>query len=230
MKYVLDTIVGMNVFVLCTGRCGSTTFAEACSHVENYSSSHESRIGKIAGRTKYPENHIEVDNRLSWFLGRLEKQYGNEAFYVHLKRDRDETAESLRKGSYHHGVVEAYRKRLIWHPNKSLEKKPKEICRHFYDTVNLNIRQFLNTKKKKMDFQLKTAKEDFKKFWSRIGATGDLSASLKEWDRKYNALSSDNTSEEHVPNGSTDRTALPVRAARKARRVLQKFPSFLRNA
>ena len=56
----------MNVFVLCTGRCGSTTFACACRHIENYTAAHESR-SHLAGpeRFAYPEDHIEVDNRLS---------------------------------------------------------------------------------------------------------------------------------------------------------------------
>lgn len=31
----------MNVFVLCTGRCGATTFHRACEHIENYSAGHD---------------------------------------------------------------------------------------------------------------------------------------------------------------------------------------------
>ncbi len=64
------------------------TFIQACKHISNFSSSHESRCGLLAeARLDYPENHIEADDRLSWFLGRLDKQYGNSAFYVHLKRN-----------------------------------------------------------------------------------------------------------------------------------------------
>ncbi|MCS3662077.1 hypothetical protein [Salinibacter ruber] len=85
----------MNVFVLCTGRCGSTTFARACEHIENYSAAHESRAGKIKGRVNYPARHIEVDNRLSWFLGRLDEVYGDDLFYVHLRRNPRATAESF---------------------------------------------------------------------------------------------------------------------------------------
>lgn len=45
----------MNVFVLCTGRCGSVTFVEACKHVTNYTSAHESRAGIAGpGRVQYP--------------------------------------------------------------------------------------------------------------------------------------------------------------------------------
>lgn len=66
----------MNIFILSTGRCGSTTFIQSCQHITNFSSAHESNIHKIGtDRIVYPQNHIESDNRLSWFLGRLEEHY-----------------------------------------------------------------------------------------------------------------------------------------------------------
>ena len=37
----------MRVFVLCTGRSGSTTFVRACQHIDNYTASHESTAGPI---------------------------------------------------------------------------------------------------------------------------------------------------------------------------------------
>lgn len=56
----------MNVFVLNSGRCGSTTFIAACRHITNYSSGHESRATLIGEeRLAYPTQHIEADNRLS---------------------------------------------------------------------------------------------------------------------------------------------------------------------
>jgi hypothetical protein len=64
----------VNVFVLNTGRCGSVTFIEACRHIRNYSAAHESRATLIGEqRLAYAANHIETDNRLCWFLGRLDK-------------------------------------------------------------------------------------------------------------------------------------------------------------
>ena len=78
----------MNVFVLCTGRCGSTTFSKAASHMTNITAGHETRCSLIGNlRLAYPPSHIEVDNRLSWFLGRLDCTYGKNACYVHLQRD-----------------------------------------------------------------------------------------------------------------------------------------------
>ncbi len=67
----------MNVFVLSTGRCGSTTFAKACTAITNFSVGHErNRMLVGEARWQYPEHHIEIDNRLIWMLGALEKHYG----------------------------------------------------------------------------------------------------------------------------------------------------------
>jgi hypothetical protein len=174
----------MNVFVLSTGRCGSTTFARACSHIRNYSAAHESRIETLENRVEYPENHIEVDNRLSWFLGRLDARYGDEAFYVHLRRDREATAESFLR-RYDSGILAAYRRWIV--PMMGEEPDPLDVCRHYYDTVNANIELFLKDKPKCMEFQLETAEEDFRAFWNRIEATGGVSMAVCEWQRQYNA-------------------------------------------
>ena len=82
----------MNVFILNTGRCGSSTFIKACHHITNYTSGHETMSSQVLdARLGYSENHIEADNRLSWFLGRLDQKFGSEAFYVHLSRDKSAT-------------------------------------------------------------------------------------------------------------------------------------------
>ena len=87
----------MRVFVLGTGRCGTTTFARACAHIENFTSGHESNARFIGeSRLEYPTDHIEADNRLSWMLGALGARYdGTEVLYVHLRRDPDEVARSF---------------------------------------------------------------------------------------------------------------------------------------
>jgi hypothetical protein len=54
----------MNIFVTGTGRCGTTTFSKAYSHIKNYTSGHETKAGII--NRKYPNNHIEVDPHLFW--------------------------------------------------------------------------------------------------------------------------------------------------------------------
>ena len=63
-------------------------FNRACDHIANYSNGHET-LAKTIGtaRFNYPENHIEVDNRLSWFFGTLDRLYGRNAYYVYLIRN-----------------------------------------------------------------------------------------------------------------------------------------------
>ena len=176
----------MNVFILCTGRCGSTTFAKACSHFNNYSSSHESRSHLLGDqRFNYPDNHIEADNRLSWLLGRLDKHFGDEAFYVHLWRNRRAVSNSFVR-RYNGGIIKAYRGTgIIMGLPESAD--PLEVSGDYFDTVNENIRLFLKNKTKQMDFNLDNWKSLFPSFCDQIGAQGDLSKCISEFEIKHNA-------------------------------------------
>lgn len=174
----------MNVFILCTGRCGSSTLIAACQHIENYSAAHESRADRIGcKRIAYPEGHIEADNRLSWFLGRLDAAYGDDAFYVHLRRDRQATAVSYSK-RWKRGIIRAYREGILTGRGYS---DRKELCRDYYDTVTSNIDLFLKDKPRKMTMRLETIGADFRTFWDAIGASGNLDAALDELAIKHNA-------------------------------------------
>ena len=118
----------MNVFVLSTGRCGSTTFVEACRHVTNFTAAHESRARiSGSGRLKYPAQHIEADNRLSWFLGRLDREYGDGAFYVHLTRDDRKTADSL-LNRYHGGIMRAYAAGILMRKNARHSRETTSVA------------------------------------------------------------------------------------------------------
>ena len=72
-----DPLIGANVFVIGTGRCGTKTFYVACrSGITNYTSSHESGSFKnnkfFAGQgIGYQNNHIEVDSILSFVAPKL---------------------------------------------------------------------------------------------------------------------------------------------------------------
>lgn len=179
-------LLKMNVFVLCTGRCGSTTFAKACSHITNYTASHESRIG-AAGITRldYPPNHIEIDNRLSWFLGRLDERFGNSALYVHLTRDPHQVAESF-AARWDTGIMLAYRTGVSpTTQNPTIESV--ELAGDLVRTVTSNIDLFLRDKTSKMTMQLENIKDQFPTFFDRIGARGDLNLALDELDIRHNA-------------------------------------------
>ena len=176
----------MNVFVLCTGRCGSLTFAKACSHIDNFSSAHESRSSHIgASRFDYPKNHIEVDNRLSWVLGRLDETYGDDAFYVHLKRVEKKVATSFTR-RYKSGIIRAYRGSgiIMGLPE---ETDPMSVSVDYCRTVNTNISLFLKDKSKQMLFNIESYKKDFPVFWERINAMGNFDAAISEFKIHHNA-------------------------------------------
>ena len=204
---------GMRVFVLSTGRCGSTTFARACqSAIGNYTAAHESRSG-IADETRldYPDQHIEVDNRLTFFLGGLAARYPSRVFYVHLKRDEAAVARSflarwpkrgpaalrpsLRRrlanpagwstnliGGYASGVI-------LGGPNWASEAERFATCQLYVRSTTENIAEFL-TDKPHMTIDIETAGESFGEFCDRIGAECDLATAVYELLLRYNAWSS----------------------------------------
>ena len=208
----------MNVFILNAGRSGSKTFARACSHVTNYTSAHESRSGLLGdAHFDYPDNHIESDNRLAWLLGRLDRKYGERAFYVHLTRDRSAVAASWAKRA-HTGMMNAYRHAILWHCPKGAT--PLQVALDYYDTVEANIEFFLRDKSRWMPFRLEEGRERFPEFWSRIGAQGDLGAALAEFDVPHNV------GWQRSPVAPGPFTVL----GSKLYRIVRKLPVFLRNA
>ena len=211
----------MNVFVLSTGRCGSTTFSQACLHITNYTSGHETRSGLIgAARLAYPENHIEADNRLSWFLGRLQESYGDDAIYVHLTRNEIEVARSLLKRyDRRKGIIWAYRQAILLRTPPVVD--PLEVCLDYCRTVNSNIEAFLENKTRKMRFSIENASADFGRFWALIGAEGDLQAALRDWEVQYNA------SPERL--NSIPKKYSASRAASKVKRIFRTLPGYLKD-
>lgn len=177
----------MNIFILSTGRCGSMSFAKACAHISNYTSGHETR-SHICGeeRLAYPKDHIESDNRLSWFLGRLDKQYGEQSFYVHLKRSEEKVAMSYASRAGIKGLImEAYKNGIYLHAK---EKEYLPFALDYVETVNSNIQLFLKDKPNKMVFDLDgDSKKQFEQFWTSIGAKGDLCSAMLEFEVTHNA-------------------------------------------
>ena len=177
-----------NVFVLCTGRCGSTTFVRACGHMQNYTTAHESRCHLIGHeRFAYPPDHIEVDNRLVWFLGRIERTFGDRARYVHLVRDPEATARSYAKRA-DRGIIMAYRTEILMRAlRRNAKATTMDFCRDYVETVTENILAFLHDKSAVMTVRLEEAEADFARFWGWIGAIGDVEAAVAEWRIRHNA-------------------------------------------
>ena len=211
----------MNIFILSTGRCGSTTFIKACSHITNFTSAHESRSGLLGDdHFNYPENHIEADNRLSWLLGRLNKAYGDNAIYIHLKRNDNDTARSCTK-RYSDGIIKAYRGEgiLLGLPEKS---DPMSVALDYCHTVNSNIEVFLKIKSQKMEVNLENIDQDFTAFWELIGAKGDLSAALAKFNINYNST-------DQLKRSNKGKRIAP-RALHKLKRLIIKFPDYIKHS
>lgn len=175
----------MNVFVLCTGRCGSVTFSRACQYMTNFTADHESLAMRLGdARLEYAKNHIEIDNRLSWYLGKLDHKYGDEAYYVHLQRDPEAVIESFvkRKGF---GIMKAFADGLIRQPSPDLANT-RLLAKEVVDLGTSNIRHFLKGKSNQMEFHLENSERDFPKFWEWIDAEGDLASAMECWTVKHN--------------------------------------------
>ena len=179
----------MRVFILCTGRSGSTAIIKACQHIKNYSCGHETLSKEIGGsRFRYPDNHIEADNRLSWFLGSLNNQFGNDAVYIHLIRNKESTIRSFNKRwEIDISIIKAFAEGILMRPAIKLNDNQKlEICSDYYDTVNNNIVYFLKDKDHTLTIKLENIKEGFLSFWKLIDAKGDINEALKEFDILHN--------------------------------------------
>ena len=179
----------MNVFVLCTGRSGSTTFVRACNHITNFSAGHETRCHFLGDeRFAYPPDHIEADSRLVWLLGRLDEAYGDDVLYVHLTRDPAGVAQSLsQRFAALGGIAPAYRDAILCNASRLPKISRLDSSFDYVETALANIRLFLRDKTNVMDFALERAERDFAEFWDRIGAEGSYESAVGELRTRHNA-------------------------------------------
>lgn len=179
----------MNVFVLTTGRTGSTTLTKACSHITNYSAAHESRINEIGDeRLEFPLNHIEIDNRLSFYLGSLDKKYGNNALYVHLMRSEEKVSNSFNnRWSNRPSIMRAFAENIKYFLFEKLNDDEKyRLSVEYVKMINDNIDLFLKDKKNVLRVDIDNMDTDFKLFWEFIEAKGDYTMAINEFAVKYN--------------------------------------------
>lgn len=168
----------MRVFVLTTGRTASKTFANACQFLDGMTAGHETRAGLLSGRLDFPENHVEVDNRLVWFLGGLAGRYSEgDTFYVHLTREPEKVVESyLKRWHIKVSVVRAFYHGVLMKPEKPSVARAREGCRIFVDTVNENINNYLSERSNWCEVRVENFQEDFFAFMDKSGLTGDREA------------------------------------------------------
>lgn len=172
----------MNVFVLTTGRSGSMTFAKACKHMTNYTAGHETRRKMILReRLNFPDNHIEVDGRLAFYLGQIDNKYGDNAYYVHLRRNLHDTIQSCLPMAQS-GTIKAWGRYIVISPEPD-----EKIIQDMLQNMTWNIESFLKNKSRVLRFDLENAHHDWPIFWEFIGAKGDYAGALEEWETKWNS-------------------------------------------
>lgn len=169
----------MRVFFLTAGRTASQTVALAAAHIDGMTAAHESRRRMIEQRLEYPDNHIEVDNRLSWFLGSLERLYDDEeTFYVFLKRDPERIAASyIRRWHITVSIVRAFYHGILMCRNKKpTDDEKMASARLFVQTVEDNIEAFLRTHPNHAVINTENLEADFMAFMDQAGLEGDREA------------------------------------------------------
>jgi len=176
-----------NIFVISTGRTATTAFARAAACLPGYTSAHESRsMQPFASRLNYPDNHIEADNRLLFYLPQLENRYGNSAYYVLLKRDPSLIASSYAKRwhltvsivrAWTHGVRMIPRVRTA---------EIEQCCHDFVSYADSTLSLFLSRQKNVMEFYVSDATNEFIRFSQWIGIDKPPQSALKVWDSRHN--------------------------------------------
>lgn len=158
----------MRVFVLCTGRSGSSTFARACYEgITNYTTGHETRATRVAGRFDYPDGHIEVDHRNAWFLGTLNRRFPSDVYYVHLLRDPAATAASWAVRHNRGGQAVTFAAMMVYRAKPDMAS-----ARLMVDTVTDNITEYL-ADKPHTTIHIEEPHAAFDRFWDAIDAAGD---------------------------------------------------------
>lgn len=181
----------VNVFVLGTGRCGSVTFATACRHFTNFSVGHESRARLVGpDRLAFPDQHIEVDNRLSWHLGSIGCRFEDDrTFYVHLVRDRAAVIDSFERrwdSPFRASIIRAFAHGIVMRSSDWDDHDRRAVCEAYVTTVEENIREFL-AGRDWIEIAIESATDDFPSFADRIGALGDIDAARAEFAVRHNA-------------------------------------------
>jgi hypothetical protein len=224
----------VRVFVLTTGRTGSVTYAHAAAHATNFTAGHETRGGVLQpDRLEYPDGHIEVDNRLSWFLGSLHRRYGDEAGYVHLLRDEDAVARSYVKrwpglrlprrkpivaarkalgyvrGDNHASLPVAFSQGIVMRKHVDPAER-LTACTLMVRTINDNISLFLQDRPNALEVRLEDGADGFERLWRRFGLEGDLSSARAEFGVRQNAS-------QKGPSDAADSAPGPADATRQVR-------------
>lgn len=171
----------MRVFVTGTGRCGTVTCSKAFSHATNYTVGHESHAGRIAD-WDYPDQHIEVSAQLVDAIPILRQRYP-EAYWIHLLRLDHQSC--IRSMARLREACEAYAF-LHFQARPQSEAEYLAVAEAWHAHCLRQCRQWL-PRERSIVLHLEEVKTHWPIVWDDLGCEGDLAASLKEWDVRYNS-------------------------------------------
>lgn len=136
-------------------------------------------------RFPYPDNHIESDNRLAWALGLLEHHYGDNAVYVHLKRNEMAVANSYASRFFtEESIMFGYRQSILL--GNIQQHSRDSIALDLVKTINFNIEQFLANKSLVATIDIEDPAVGFLQLWSLAGFKGDQEAALRALETRHN--------------------------------------------
>lgn len=162
----------MNVFLLSPGRTATTTLAHAFSYVDGYTSSHESRTKYLSDdRVDYPSNHIECDNRLSWFLPRLSKKYAASGVLVSVLRDKNLIAKSYDQRWENINIMKAYSQGIL---RRDLSDNNFSVCVDYVCNIYEQINYFSKDWENFVEIDLKCPEKGVEKLLKIMGKESDF--------------------------------------------------------
>lgn len=175
-----------NVFVLSTGRAGSVTFANACQWITNFTTAHESKISDVSGdRIRYPDKHIEVDHRLSFFKGLIHANYDPASTYwVYLKRNHLAVEYSwVRRTHIKGSMINTWPHAAFFRPDTS---NTLLMAQHYVRSTMADLQFFIDNVRHGSVINIEDPRDDFLDFWDAIGAQGDKLRALATLEERYN--------------------------------------------
>lgn len=174
----------MKVLVLTTGRTGSMSLYRACQHIKNYTTGHDSKAGLLAAeRTMVADQHIEIDTRFAWMLGRLALLDKGDVHYVHLTRATEDIAQSYNlRWANRKGIMRGYCEGIL-----ERDKAPGDlaIARDLVETTEDNIKAFL-VGRPHSTLRLETIGNDLAALFDKIRADVQAEDAMAEFRKRHN--------------------------------------------
>lgn len=168
----------MRIFVTGTGRCGTSTFYHACTHIKNFTCGLESISGSVS-QHDYPDNHIEISSQLVPAIGYLCFKYPR-SVWVHLIRDKVQCMASLKAN-----CPRALRAYSLLYFQGIFTSELDKVAEIYYDLTNCQCRWAM-PQSRTYTIRMETAARSWASFWETMGFEGDFNDSLSEWNRQYN--------------------------------------------